>query len=698
MRLLAALLVLLSALAGAAADAAEPVKLGVLAYRSKDHATAQWQPLAGYLERALGRPVTLTVHDLDEMNAMVARHGADAILTNPANFVLLQQTAGVSAPLATLITDVAGHEVTGFGGTIFTRADRADIRTLADLAGKRVAVASLDSFGTYQIESFEIADAGLPLPRREDLVLTGLPQDGIVDAVLSGRAEVGFLRAGVLEAMAAEGRIALASVKIINRQNIPSYPYALSTRLYPEWPVAVLPQVDRQLATQLTVALLSLRPDSPEAHAAGIHGFTTPANYDGVEAMLRRLRHPPFDRGPEFTVADLWARYGSWMVALSVLVVLLAGAGAALVVMYRHSRRALHETERLAARHDLLLSSLGEGVYGVDASGVCTFVNPTALSLLGLTAEQVIGADQHALFHSHRTDGNHYPVEECPIHLTIKDGKPRDVEDAFLRDGQPFPVRLGVTPMRQGGKLVGAVVAFQDISARKDMEAELQRSYAELEQFAYAASHDMREPLRMISSFLALLERRLGDGIDDEAREFLSFAMDGARRMDRLIVGLLDYSRIGRGGEGPEPVVVAEALDEALANLSLAIDECGARIEVATALPTVNGYRRELVRLLQNLVGNALKYRKPDCPPAITVSARPDGPCWEIAVADNGIGMAPEHFERIFRIFQRLHGAEVEGCGIGLASCRKIVERHGGHIWVESEPGTGSTFRFTLCR
>ena len=219
---------------------------------------------------------------------------------------------------------------------------------------------------------------------------------------------------------------------------------------------------------------------------------------------------------------------------------------------------------------------------------------------------------------------------------------------------------------------------------------------AELKQFAYAASHDMREPLRMISSYLGLLDRRYGGLLDADGHEFLAFAKDGAQRLDRMILGLLDYSRIGRGDEARESVSLAEALDESLAGLVVAVADSGAEVRAATNLPTVEGLRTELVRLFQNLIGNAIKYAVPGRPPRVTVSAESESGSWRISIADNGIGIAPEHFERIFGIFQRLHSVDVEGCGIGLASCKKIVENHGGCIWVESVPGVGSTFLFTL--
>ncbi|KIL99239.1 Phytochrome two-component sensor histidine kinase Cyanobacterial phytochrome B [Paramagnetospirillum magnetotacticum MS-1] len=228
---------------------------------------------------------------------------------------------------------------------------------------------------------------------------------------------------------------------------------------------------------------------------------------------------------------------------------------------------------------------------------------------------------------------------------------------------------------------------------------ELERSNAELEQFAYVASHDLREPLRMISSYLSLLERRYGPKLEGDGLEFLAFARDGAKRMDRLVLDLLDFSRIERKGS---PIIAMEAepvLRQALRHLAPSMDECGAQVEMAEdgGAVRVMGDPEQVIRLFQNLVGNAVKYRAPGRVPRVSVSWRRDGGEWECTIADNGIGIDPQYFERIFGIFQRLHTPDrYTGTGIGLAICKKIVERHSGRIWVDSTPGQGTAFHFTL--
>lgn len=368
-------------------------------------------------------------------------------------------------------------------------------------------------------------------------------------------------------------------------------------------------------------------------------------------------------------------------------------------------RRAEAAMARLAQQNQLLLDCAGEGIIGLDNQGRIIFVNPAVERLTGWDTADIVGEQQHALMHARHPDGSPYAEDECPIHQTLTDGETRhcERETFWCRDGSPLPVEFTVTPIREQDNVRGAVVIFRDIHARLAAEqeidsllADLKRSNAELERFAYVASHDLRQPLRMINSYLTLLDRRMTGRLDGDEKEFIGFAVDGAQRMDRMILDLLDYSRIGRSND-LEPIRLGEVLDSALTSLHPVIAESGAIIEPPAELPLVQGVRSELERLFQNLLSNALKFRVDDRAPRIGITCRPQGEDWVIAVADNGIGIDAKDHDRLFNIFQRLvPQTRYEGTGIGLASCRKIVEHHGGRIWIESQPGQGTTFLFTL--
>jgi light-regulated signal transduction histidine kinase (bacteriophytochrome) len=232
----------------------------------------------------------------------------------------------------------------------------------------------------------------------------------------------------------------------------------------------------------------------------------------------------------------------------------------------------------------------------------------------------------------------------------------------------------------------------RQILAERD---ELARSNAELEQFAYVASHDLQEPLRKIASFSQMLQRRYGGQLDERADTYIEFAVDGAKRMQELINDLLAFSRVGRMTEAQEEIEADVLATHAVAALASAIDETGAQVEIGD-LPTVRGEPALLALVFQNLIANGIKFRG-DEPPHIRLSARRDGDHWQFTLADNGIGIEPEYADRIFIIFQRLHTrATYEGTGIGLAMCRKVIEYHGGRIWLDEQVRTGATFHFTL--
>jgi light-regulated signal transduction histidine kinase (bacteriophytochrome) len=226
--------------------------------------------------------------------------------------------------------------------------------------------------------------------------------------------------------------------------------------------------------------------------------------------------------------------------------------------------------------------------------------------------------------------------------------------------------------------------------------ADLARSNADLEQFAYVASHDLQEPLRMVASYTQLLAQRYRHKLDADADEFIGYAVSGAERMQLLISDLLTYSRVGSRGVPPSRVSAGASLDRAIQNLGSAIAESGAQISF-DSMPTVMADGAQLAQVFQNLLGNALKFRSEE-PPRVHVSAEATDGAWLFRVSDNGVGIDPVYFPRLFQIFQRLHGKKVPGTGIGLATCRRIIERHRGRIWVESEPGKGTTFCFTLPR
>lgn len=371
--------------------------------------------------------------------------------------------------------------------------------------------------------------------------------------------------------------------------------------------------------------------------------------------------------------------------------------------------------DRESAFRQAILDSAVPSIISTTPDGVITIFNRGAEKMLGYCAEEIVGKTTPSLIHDPAEVAAR--AEELTKELgrpiapgfevfvaKVRGGGSETREWTYVRkDGTRLPVRLSVSEVvdRTGG-LIGFLGIARDITEMKrsqgnleSLATDLKRSNEALEQFAYVASHDLQEPLRMIASYLQLIERRYKGRLDAEADQFIGFAVDGAKRLQTLIRDLLAFSRIGAKGKTAESVDMAVPIRTAMEDLKAAIAGKGASIIVGP-MPAVPGSLALLSQLFQNLISNALKFCR-DAAPRIEISAKREGGSWVFSVADNGIGIEPEYREQIFVIFKRLHGRDhYPGTGIGLAICKRIVEHHGGSIWVESESGKGSVFRFSL--
>jgi PAS domain S-box-containing protein len=362
----------------------------------------------------------------------------------------------------------------------------------------------------------------------------------------------------------------------------------------------------------------------------------------------------------------------------------------------------LSESKESAEKYRGLLEAAPDAMVVVNQGGEIVLLNVQAEKQFGYRRDELVGQKVKNI------------IPEGFAERLIADGT-RSAAKALVqqigtgielsgrrRDGSEFPIEIMLSPLESAeGILVAA--AIRDITERKKSEehlvkavGELKRSNDELQQFAYVSSHDLQEPLRMVASYTQLLAKRYKGRLDSDADEFVAFAVDGCNRMQGLIQDLLAYWRTGTNGKALREVSGDDALKEALTNLRRTIGESGA-VVTHDRLPVIQTDDTQLTQVFQNLVGNAIKYRSAEVP-HVHVSARKNGgPEWIFSVRDNGLGIDPQYFERIFILFQRLHGRnEFEGPGIGLAICKKILERLGGRIWVESQPGKGSTFHFAL--
>jgi PAS domain S-box-containing protein len=364
--------------------------------------------------------------------------------------------------------------------------------------------------------------------------------------------------------------------------------------------------------------------------------------------------------------------------------------------------RDISERKETEARYRGLLEAAPDAMVVVNAAGEIVLLNVQAENQFGYRRDELLGQKVKNIIpqgFAERlvADGTRTAAEALAQQIGT------GIELAARRkDGSDFPIEIMLSPLESTeGILVTA--AIRDITERKKSEqhllktvGELKRSNDDLQQFAYVASHDLQEPLRMVASFTQLLAKRYKGRLDSEADEFIAYAVDGSNRMQGLIQDLLAYSRAGTNGKALHEISSEKALNEAVANLRATIQESGA-VVTHDSLPAITTDDTQLVQVFQNLVGNAIKYRSAEDPRVHVSATKNGGQEWIFSVRDNGLGIDPQYFERIFVLFQRLHGREeFKGTGIGLTICKKIVERLGGRIWVESQPQTGSTFYFAL--
>jgi PAS domain S-box-containing protein len=356
-----------------------------------------------------------------------------------------------------------------------------------------------------------------------------------------------------------------------------------------------------------------------------------------------------------------------------------------------------HSEERFRA----VVENANDAIISVDSLGSVVHWNQAAEHIFGYSTQEAVGKPLALMMPERFREAHEQALGRMVSNFGSRPSR-RTVEVAGLKkDGNEFPAELSIADWetREGKFFTGIL---RDITHRKRAQealqgtlAELERSNTELQQFAYVASHDLQEPLRMISSYVQLLQRRYEDRLDKDADEFISYAVGGAKRMQSLINGLLQYSRVGTHGKPFKLVHFDAILNKALDNLQMLLVESGAQV-THDPLPTLMADSSQLLQLFQNLIDNACKFRD-DAAPHIHISARPERSQWLFSVRDNGIGIDPEYADRIFIIFQRLHSREeFPGTGLGLAICKKIIERHGGKIWVEFGNRKGTTFCFTI--
>ena len=687
--------------------ASEPVRIGVLSHRGDQVTLSMWQPTAEYLNAAIPQQhFEIVPLDFNEVDPAVASGDVDFVLVNPGIYVNLEVKFRVSR-IATLYNRRGDVPYNIFGGVIFTRSDHPEIQTLDDLRGRSFMAVDKTSLGGFQMAWREMkAKAIDPFEDLGRLEFAGI-HDRVVLAVRDALVDAGTVRTDILERMAQAGEIDLKDFLIINPQQDPEFPFAHSTRLYPEWPFSKVAHTSNELAEQVAVALLQMPRDHPAALAGKYAGWSIPLDYQPVHELFRELGLPPYRDLKKFTLWDAIVKYWYWLIA--GWVTLLFMVVMTLWVLYLN--RALKKAQkRLEFQHELILDSVADGIYGVDLLGNSTFFNRAAEGLTGWKAEDVIGKNQHQLLHHTHADGTPFNFKECPVYQTFCDNQARYIsDDVFWRaDGTSFPVEYSSTPIKDDeGKTVGSVVVFRDITEQKQAEEDARQHQAELArvarlstlgEMASGIAHEINQPLTAISTnaqaSMRLLESNPPDtGLCVEVMERIASQAARAGEIIRQLRRFVRKEPLERSEVDINSLVGAVVVlirpELRRANVRLVLD-------LQPNLPGIAVQPIQIEQVILNLAKNAIEAlnEMPAGQRSLMIQTNLiSDDLIRVTVRDTGPGLNAAILDHLFDPFVT---SKPDGMGLGLSISNGIIQAHGGRLTAISPAEGGAEFSFFI--
>ena len=719
-------------------SSAQTLRVGVLAKRGELKALERWAPMVAYLNQTLPQyRFTLVPLNFYALREAVQNDELDFILANPAMYVEFESLNGASR-IATLKNSRYGGAYTLFGGVIFCRADRLDIRDLSDLRGKSFAAVNPYSFGGWQMAWRELKERGISPQRDFQKVVFLETHDEVVYAVLEGAVDAGTVRTDTLETMAQEGKIDLKTFRILSPKKYPGFPFRVSTRLYPEWPFAKASKTPDDLAEQVAIALMKMSPESPAAKAAGIAGWTIPKNYQPVHECLKELRIGPYQSLGRFTLKEAVRKYWYWV----VLLLLFAVVNSAIAVYVGNLNRRLREAKRqveLARNHleekvrertahlevlnqkllqeiqereraeaelsaekerlAVTMTSIGEAVLSTDETGLVRMMNRAAEEITGWEEKEALGRPLREIFRLKEDN------QSCldPVGVCLREKRLVEIKESFLlrKDGSERLIEGTCSPIHERRSLiVGAVMVFRDITEKKKLEEEMLKS-SKLESLAVLAggiAHDFNNILTAVLGNISLAKFRAGE--KSPLYSLLDQAERASLRAKALAQRLLAFTK----EDSPVKKVVSLAdLITETTTFALRGSRVVPRFKFPKQLWPAEVDEDQMGIVINNLVINAVE-AMPDGGvleiSAENVHITPEaglplspGRYVKVSIRDEGVGIPEDILPRIFDPF---FTSKPGGSGLGLATCFSVIRRHGGHITVESEPGEGTVFHLFL--
>lgn len=686
----------------------EIIKIGVLSHRGDEATLDAWDETAKYLCSQLPNYEFVIIPlDFNRVDDATRKGDVDFILVNPGIYVNLE-TRYRASRIATMNNYRGGSAYNIFGGVIFTRSDRKDIFVLDDIKGKSFMAVDDTSLGGYQMAWREFNARGINIKEDLERLEFGGIHDNVVMSVLNSEVDVGTVRTDIIERMADDGEIDLDDIKIINSQVRPEFPFALSTRIYPEWPFSKVEHTDNALAQKVALALLQMSADHPAALAGNYAGWSIPLDYQKVHNLFSELNLPPYTSRGRFTLKQAIEKYWYWVLGVTIALLSLLGL-TALVVW--HNKALEQAKNRLEKQHELILNSVDDGIYGVDLEGRCTFVNKAMEDLTGWSAEDLIGSNQHMILHHTREDGTHHPPDECPVYATYKDNIPRFIPDDIFwkKDGSHLSVEYNSTPMKgKKGKTTGSVVVFRDTTARKMNETKMREHKKQLEhvsrlstlgEMASGIAHELNQPLTAITMNSRACVRMLESGQKGQESNCSDAMLKIADQAERA-GGIIRHIRNFVQKELPDrkSVLVEDIVGTVMDLMGSEIKQKSIkfRLDNDASVKWVFAQQIQIEQVLINLVRNAV-----DALEEIDEKARflnlsialHKNTQVEFRVTDSGKGISPKVADELFEPFV---SSKETGMGLGLSISQGIISSHGSRIRVDSSKKNGTTFSFSL--
>ncbi|MDY0190735.1 MAG: PhnD/SsuA/transferrin family substrate-binding protein [Desulfuromonas sp.] len=724
----------------------DPVKIGVLAKRGTAYALRQWQPSAEYLGQMIPQhKFTVVALSFDQVRDAVAAKNIDFLLVNPAIYVEMELDFNICR-IATMKNMRQEKSYTYYGGVVFSRADH-HIDSLAQLYDKTCMAVDPTSFGGAIVAWREMLEHDFDPNKDFSSLQYGKTHDAVVLAVRDGLVDVGVVRTDTLERMAAEGEIALADYQITplwhGAKRNSDFPFLCSTRLYPEWPIAMLNHVPEELAKQVTIALLALEPTHPAAQIGKLEGWTIPHNYRSVHECLKSLHLGPYSNPPQLSFAELFAQY--WLEIVLLLTLLIIST--CYMVYFRILGQRLKESEVVVkdahAELEQLFQSSADGILRVDTDFNVVRVNRTFETMTGLAAQDVIGCKCYDVF-----PGSACGNAQCPLQrISAGQSKIQDENVKFTKNGEDIYCLMFAVPFfDQDGDVVGVVEYYRDVNVLKRTEAELHQSrdalniaYKELQlsqsqmlqqekmasigQLAAGVAHEINNPLGFIGSNLATLDKywqRMRKFVDlnaqqlesgevtveeldtarrelkidfmlEDASDLIAESLDGVERVKTIVSNLKSFSRLDQAKY--DLIDINNCIDS---TLTIVWNELKYHVTLQkdyADLPLTYCYPQQLNQVFMNLLVNAGHAIEGNG--EINIATRSEDEQIFITISDNGCGISEENISHLFEPF--FTTKEVgKGTGLGLSIAYDIIKNHNGKILVDSQLGQGTTFTIVL--